>query len=91
VLVLVPVSLPALPLGLVLGDRLFRHWSETAFRQAPAALISAAGVPCCSDAYPRTARAMTTRAKPPSSRGMVWVRWVRRWRLSTAPMGVTKQ
>jgi uncharacterized protein len=44
VLVLVAVSLPALPLGLVLGDRLFRHWSETAFRRALAALIAAAGV-----------------------------------------------
>jgi uncharacterized protein len=43
VLVLAAVSLPALPLGLVLGDRLFRRWSETAFQMAVALLIATAG------------------------------------------------
>jgi uncharacterized protein len=43
VLVLAAVSLPALPLGLMLGDRLFRRWSETAFRMAIAVLVAAAG------------------------------------------------
>jgi uncharacterized membrane protein YfcA len=43
VLVLAAVSLPALPLGLVLGDRLFRRWSETAFQMAVAVLIATAG------------------------------------------------
>jgi uncharacterized protein len=43
VLVLAAVSLPALPVGLMLGDRLFRRWSETAFQTAVAVLIAAAG------------------------------------------------
>jgi uncharacterized protein len=43
VLLLAAVSLPALPLGLTLGDRLFRRWSETAFQKAIAVLIVAAG------------------------------------------------
>jgi uncharacterized membrane protein YfcA len=43
VLVLAAVSLPALPLGLMLGDRLFRRWSEEAFQMAIAVLIVAAG------------------------------------------------
>jgi uncharacterized protein len=43
VLGLAAVSLPALPLGLMLGDRLFRRWSETAFQVAVAVLIVAAG------------------------------------------------
>jgi uncharacterized protein len=43
VLVLAAVSLPALPVGLMLGDRLFRRWSETAFQTAVAVLIAVAG------------------------------------------------
>jgi uncharacterized protein len=43
VLVLAAVSVPALPVGLMLGDRLFRRWSETTFQTAVAVLIAAAG------------------------------------------------
>jgi uncharacterized protein len=43
VLVLAAVSLPALPVGLMLGDRLFRRWSETAFQTAVAVLLAAVG------------------------------------------------
>jgi len=44
VLVLLAGSLPALPLGLALGDHLFRRWSERGFRVAVAVLVTAAGV-----------------------------------------------
>ncbi len=43
-MVLVLASLPALPLGLALGDRLFRRWSEGAFRVAVALLVTLAGL-----------------------------------------------
>ncbi|MFP4623725.1 MAG: sulfite exporter TauE/SafE family protein [Gemmatimonadota bacterium] len=43
-LVLVAASLPALPLGVALGNRVFHRWSERAFRTAIALLVTAAGV-----------------------------------------------
>lgn len=44
VLVLLLASLPALPLGLLLGNRVFHRWSERAFRLAVAVLVTAAGL-----------------------------------------------
>jgi uncharacterized protein len=41
---LVLLALPTLPLGMLLGDRLFRRWSERGFRLAAAALVVAAGL-----------------------------------------------
>ncbi len=41
---LVALALPALPLGMFLGDRLFRRWSERGFRIAIAVLVLAAGL-----------------------------------------------
>jgi uncharacterized membrane protein YfcA len=43
-LVLVLASLPALPLGLALGNRLFRSWSERGFRVAVSLLVTVAGL-----------------------------------------------
>ena len=42
--VLVLASLPALPLGLALGDRIFRRWSERGFRIAVSLLVTLAGL-----------------------------------------------
>jgi uncharacterized protein len=44
VLRLALLALPALPLGMVLGNRVFRRWSERGFRIATAALVAAAGL-----------------------------------------------
>jgi uncharacterized protein len=44
VLLLAAISLPSLPLGMVLGDRLFRRWSEEGFRMAIATLVILAGL-----------------------------------------------
>lgn len=44
VLLLFAASLPALPLGLALGNRVFQRWSERSFRIAVAALVTAAGL-----------------------------------------------
>jgi uncharacterized protein len=41
---LVLLALPALPLGMLIGDRLFRRWSERGFRIAAAVLVVAAGL-----------------------------------------------
>jgi uncharacterized protein len=43
-LLLLAISAPVLPLGVVLGDRLFRRWSEPAFQAAVALLIAIAGL-----------------------------------------------
>lgn len=44
VLLLLAASLPALPLGLALGNRVFQRWSERSFRVAVALLVTAAGL-----------------------------------------------
>lgn len=44
VLVLLAASLPSLPLGLALGNRVFRRWSERSFRRAVALLVTVAGL-----------------------------------------------
>jgi uncharacterized protein len=44
VMILLLASLPALPLGLALGNRLFQRWSERSFRVAIALLVTAAGL-----------------------------------------------
>lgn len=44
VLWLALLALPALPLGMLVGDRVFRRWSERAFRVAAATLVAAAGL-----------------------------------------------
>jgi uncharacterized protein len=44
ILILLAASLPALPLGLALGNRIFHRWSERSFRVAVALLVTAAGL-----------------------------------------------
>lgn len=44
ILLWVAISLPVLPLGLIIGDRIFRRWSESSFRLAVALLVVVAGV-----------------------------------------------